>query len=440
MLPTLFHIPHHVAGLPVFGFGLLLALWAVVGLLILGWLVRRQGWNADTWSNVPLLVVIGAAIWLLLPHLTDAEGLPIRGYGVMVLLGTVLAVALAVRRGQQRDVSSDVILAMVFWMFLPGIVGARLFYVIEYWHRDFLRDTFWGTFVAVINLTEGGLVVYGSLLGGFAGLVAYLVKYRLPWLATFDLFAPTVMLGMALGRIGCMLNGCCFGGPCDLPWAVHFPAGSPVHIRQIEKGQVFLEGLKIVGDPDAPPVITAVQPGSPAEQAGLRKGQTIVTLHGERTLPRQATENQADWDRVLSVEHAQQALLAAGRQGNQVWVRTAGVAKEAAFALTPLGESEPVHPTQIYSAINALLLCLFLLAIDPFCRRDGELFAWLLTLYPITRFIIEAIRIDEPAIWGTGMSIAQNVSLLLLVAAFGVWAYVLHRPVGKVPFPASVAA
>ncbi len=95
-------------------------------------------------------------------------------------------------------------------------------------------------------------------------------------------------------------------------------------------------------------------------------------------------------------------------------------------AVAPPPRSLPVQPTQIYSTIDALLLCLLLLAYAPFRRRDGELFALMMSIYPVTRFLIESLRSDEAAVFGTGMSISQNVSLLLLVCAAAL--VVLHSP------------
>ena len=69
-----------------------------------------------------------------------------------------------------------------------------------------------------------------------------------------------------------------------------------------------------------------------------------------------------------------------------------------------------------------------LLAYDPFCRRDGELFALLLTVYPITRFLLEIIRIDESPVWFTGLSISQNVSLGIFLFSAALWAYLLRQP------------
>ncbi len=77
----------------------------------------------------------------------------------------------------------------------------------------------------------------------------------------------------------------------------------------------------------------------------------------------------------------------------------------------PPPRSPPVHPAQLYSLIDALLLCFLLLAYEPYKRRDGELTALVLTLHPISRFLLEIIRVDESAVFGTGMSISQNISI-----------------------------
>ena len=88
--------------------------------------------------------------------------------------------------------------------------------------------------------------------------------------------------------------------------------------------------------------------------------------------------------------------------------------------------SLPVHPTQLYSAIDAALLCFVLLAFEPWRRWDGQTLALLFTLHPIARFLVEAIRTDEPKkFWG--MSISQVVSLLTLMLAGVLWGYVWRR-------------
>jgi phosphatidylglycerol:prolipoprotein diacylglycerol transferase len=94
--------------------------------------------------------------------------------------------------------------------------------------------------------------------------------------------------------------------------------------------------------------------------------------------------------------------------------------------------SRPVHPTQLYSAIDGALLGWLLWSFFPYRRRDGEAIALLLTIHPITRFLLEIIRTDEPAVFGTGLTISQNVSLILLACGAGLWWYLSRQPRGVV--------
>lgn len=423
MYQTLFHIPREVSGLPLFGAGVLLAAWAVFSVGLLLWLAWRQGWTADTRSYVPLLLLVGAAIWLLLPALCDEHGLPIRSYGVMLLVAVVSGVALAVRRAVRAGLDPDVILGLAFWMFIPGIIGARTFYVIEYW-ENFLRPTpdapcLGATLGAIINVSEGGLVVYGSLIGGLPGLLLYARKHRLPLLALGDLIAPSMVLGLALGRIGCLLNGCCYGGPCDVPWAVTFPPESPPYKSQVQRGQ--MHGFEVGEGAGGGPAVVRVEPGSPAEQAGLKPGDRLGRINGFEP---------------VSAADAHSLIARAFYGRRPLELRTAE-GRELTVPAAPVpARSLRVHPSQVYSAISALLLCLFLLAYDPYCRRDGQLFAAMLTIYPVLRFLLEIIRTDEGGTWPVGLSISQNVSLLVLAAAAALWVHLLRRPAHREFWPA----
>lgn len=511
MFQTLFHIPNQIGGVPLFGFGLLLALWAVGSVVFLLWLVRRQGFNSDTQGYIPLLLVIGGAIWLVLPRLCDAHGLPIRGYGMMLLLAVVSAVGLAAWRAKRLGLDPDLIFNLAFWVFVPGVIGARMFYVIQKWPLEFEpifhTKGFWAVAGDVLNIAQGGLVVYGSILGGIVGAVAFIYKYKLPPLATFDLLAPSLALGLAIGRLGCMMNGCCYGGDCQLPWAVSFPPGSPVHYHQFFDGDLDVYGLKLAEHPRQLPQITEVTAGSAAQTAGIAAKQWIDTIgqvpvntaqdayqilteidqsgalpvalvrgdhhawktseamasdagHGTASLlglkfvggnydrpilgeviPGSGAEKQGlkagqevfaiGGCRVRTVAEAETALAPYHRPGILVSLVTVAERTTATLAVAGLPpRSNPVHPVQIYSAINAAVLCLFLLAYEPFRRRDGEMLALFLTLYPITRFLLEIIRTDEPPVFGTGLSISQNVSIILLLCAVAVWVSILLKPAG----------
>jgi len=431
MRQTLFVIPSEIAGVSVFGFGWLLAVWAIASTALMVWLIRRDGWNSETRGYLPALLLGGAAIAFLLPNLVlpEAGGLPIRGYGVLLLTAVLSGVGLSVYRARQMGVDPEIILSLATWLFLAGIIGARLFYVIEYW-GDFLKPNAASpelvpTLKAVLDVTKGGLVVYGSLLAGGLALVVFVYKHKLPGLAMSDLIAPGVVLGMAVGRIGCFLNGCCYGGACELPWAVRFPAGSPPHLQQVHDGQIALHGLAFERSGSAPPIIASIEPDSPAARSGLERGDRVTGISGAA---------------VSSVESAQLRLLDIKGAGSEITIQTANRSAPARFRLgEQIERSRPVHPTQLYSAIDAGLLCLLLLAYYPFRRRDGELTALVLTIHPISRFLIEVIRIDEAAVFNTSLSISQNISLVLLAGAVALWAYIMLRP-ARLALPPAVAA
>jgi CDGSH-type Zn-finger protein len=92
--------------------------------------------------------------------------------------------------------------------------------------------------------------------------------------------------------------------------------------------------------------------------------------------------------------------------------------------------SLPVHPAQLYAAVDAAILAVLacLASATPLARRDGQVFALVLTLHPISRLLLEAIRVDEPPALGTPLSISQLVSLVLLAAAAALWWWTFQQP------------
>ena len=425
---TLFYIPIEVYGVPLFGFGLLLAVWAIVAVGLITYLVRTQGFNADTKAYLPVLGLLGIFIYALPMIVGEERGLPIRGYGVMLLLAVSSAVALLVYRAKKRGYEPELMLSLSFWLFLAGIVGARVFYVIEYWEPQFHKDTLAQTLAAVFNITQGGLVVFGSLIGGAIAALIFISRHRLPVLALGDLMTPSIVLGMAVGRIGCFFNGCCFGGACELPWAVQFPFGSPPHIQQVEQGKLTLHGLQFEGGDNAPAVVASVESGSHADRAGVRPGQEITRIVAQPT----GSDESRQW-KIETVSDAMTALLHLRDSGTEIRLGVtspSGAGPQMVGWTIPeeLPRSLPIHPTQIYSAIDGFLLLFVLLAYEPFQRRSGELLALLLTLHPVSRFLLEVIRIDEASMFGTGLSISQLISVVALAGAVVLWAYILRQP------------
>ncbi len=415
MVQTLFGIPRQIAGIDVFGFGWLLALWAVAAVAIIGWSLYRHGWNAETRGQLVALAIVGFAIAVVLPVLIQPEGLLIRGYGVMLMLAVLAGVGLSLYRAKQKGVDPEIILSLAMWMFVAGFIGARAFYVVEYWDQ-FRKPTLGQTIAAIINLTEGGLVVYGSLLAAGAALIVFVYKHKLPGLALADLIAPGVVLGGAIGRIGCFLNGCCYGGISDVPWAVTFPPGTPAYHDQALDREFFIHGLLFQGMGHDPAVIEQVEPGSAAAGAGLKPGERVTAVNGAP---------------VESVQEAQLELLSTFREGQPMAIEVAGQPEPKRWTIAAsLPRGRPVHPAQLYSFIDGILLCFFLLAYEPYKRRDGELTAWLLTIHPVARFLLEIVRVDESPVFDTGLSISQNISIALFAVGIGLWIYLSRRPAG----------
>jgi phosphatidylglycerol:prolipoprotein diacylglycerol transferase len=436
MRTILFHIPNEIGGVPLLGFGILLAMWACICAARLCWITVRRGWSNEIASELPMMFLVAAVIAWALPALADNGGLPIRGYGVMVFLGVIAGVALSVYRAQREGYSADLIYSLALWMCICAIAGARLFYVVEYWDESFRKESFGATIKAVINYTQGGLVVYGAFAGGVVAATIFFIKHKLPVLKFADIVAPSLTLGLALGRIGCFLNGCCYGGLCDRPWAVTFPPGSPVYMHEASRGQLALDGIHFEPDPFAAAVIQSVDENSIAAQAGLHSGNRLVAIAVEPPTPKKPFAYPSDESTQLSVAGAIEALAGIQEPGTKVTFRTIDDSgKPTAHTWTFTGDlliqpprSLPVHPTQLYSAIGALLLTLFLLGWYPFRRHEGEVTALMISIYPLIRILEESIRTDEPLIGRTGMTISQNVSVLLAVAAVALWIFVLRSP------------
>jgi phosphatidylglycerol:prolipoprotein diacylglycerol transferase len=168
-------------------------------------------------------------------------GLRVHSYGVFILCACASALAMAVWRTRREKVESDAVYELATWLFLGGVIGARLFFFIQHpeaFHQ--IGDLF--------RTWEGGNVFYGCIIGGLTGSILYWFRRPFPFSRMCDAAAPAVAIGAAVGRIGCFLNGCCHGSVCDRPWAVRFPAGSHAWVRQ------FNAGLIRAGDPISLPV------------------------------------------------------------------------------------------------------------------------------------------------------------------------------------------
>ncbi len=148
----------------------------------------------------------------------------IKSYGLMMAISFALGFWLSVVRGRKYDLSSEVILDLVFGVFVSSLIGVRLMFVLTHlgdfhpWYRIFF-------------IWDGGLTLYGGI--GLATLTVWFMTRRrnIPFLVMADIFSPGVILGIGITRIGCFLAGCCFGSPTDCACGITFPADAPASVQ-----------------------------------------------------------------------------------------------------------------------------------------------------------------------------------------------------------------
>ena len=163
------------------------------------------------------------------PILFSFGALHLYSYGLSIAVGVLLSIFLMKRRALKEGFPKpDDVLDIAFAVLVWGFLGARLFYVIQnfsYYVTEPLK---------IFAVWEGGLIFYGGAIAALPGFWLTVRRKKLPFWKTLDFLAPYGALSQAFGRIGCFLNGCCFGKACGLPWAVRFPELSyAVHPAQL---------------------------------------------------------------------------------------------------------------------------------------------------------------------------------------------------------------
>lgn len=303
----------------------------------------------------------------------------IRSYGLMLMIAFLGGTWWAARRAERVKASGELIVNCGFVALLAAIVGARLFYVIHYWDRHFAGRGFW----AVANITAGGLEFYGGFLGAFAALLVYLWWNRVSLRLYLDIIAPSLAFGLAVTRIGCFLNGCCWGGACPehLAWSVRFPYQSPAFDRQWHERTLAL----------------------PAELIYVNHGGTLAYPLNPMV------ENPKPNDAIA------------------VHARKFGLQREQLVAQASALRSNGLHPVQLYSSINAALLAILLSAVFYRRKRHGVVVAMFMMLYPIMRVFEEIIRTDNPHDTA-GLTVSQFISILIFAMGLGIYLMLRRLP------------
>lgn len=157
------------------------------------------------------------------PILWEIGPIKIHAFGLCLALAFLVAGWLATRRGAKHGMREEDMSRWIMFILITSLLGARIYYVLLHPERFAGR---WGDVIAV---WKGGLVIHGGLIAAiiFSFYYARTVGWRFPVL--LDVVAPSLAFGEAIGRIGCFLNGCCYGMPSTGPLAVVFPEGCAAH-------------------------------------------------------------------------------------------------------------------------------------------------------------------------------------------------------------------
>ena len=154
--------------------------------------------------------------------------LTINSYGVMLALAFIVGIFLAIRRAEKKGIDSNTIVNLAFIVMISAIVGSRLFYVL--FHLSEFKGRWIYTFLPIQpdgTIGLGGLIFLGGFVGALLSGAIYVYRKKLSFWKVVDSVAPSLALGLFFGRIGCFLNGCCYGKACDMPWGIVFPPNSP---------------------------------------------------------------------------------------------------------------------------------------------------------------------------------------------------------------------
>jgi phosphatidylglycerol:prolipoprotein diacylglycerol transferase len=294
--------------------------------------------------------------------------LTIKSYGLMMVVGFLAAVTVIRYLSRHFTRDPQLITNAALYSLIAGVVGARAFYVIHYFDR-FSSDP-WSVFA----IWNGGLELIGGVMMAILVIVLYGRHHKVPIRHYMDVLAIGLLAALMFGRVGCFLNGCCYGRPTDLPWGVRFPYGSFSYSSQVK------------------PDLTRNRPEPyftlPQEYF------SYIMENGELSSDLKPAKYLTPQQRELVTKGPYRAL--------------------------------PVHPTQLYSSIGA---CLAGLILYGFWRRSqraemlsryglltkpGSIFSLMFILYAVMRFSIEMIRDDNPFEMA-GLTISQLLSIALAI-------------------------
>ena len=294
--------------------------------------------------------------------------LTIKSYGLMMVVGFLSCVWLITHLSRDFTPNPQLITNAALYSLVGGVVGARLFFVVHYF------DKFRSNPIEVFAIWQGGLELAGGVLAAIIIILFYLRYHKLPIRRYPDVLAVGLMLALVFGRIGCFLNGCCYGKPTELPWGVRFPYNSFAYISQIN-----------------------------ADLDRNRQDPQLI-------LPKEEYLDYLGTNGKWYPKHYEDLTV---KQKIEV--------TEGKYRCLP------VHPTQLYSSGIAAFWCLMLYLFwrrtkkaelsgnsGKFFIKPGYTFALMFIVYGITRFLMEYLRDDNPFEFD-GLTISQNIGIAMVV-------------------------
>lgn len=307
----------------------------------------------------------------------------VKSYGLMMVIGFLTAVGMI--RRLSRDFTSDpqLITNAALYSLVGGVIGARIFFVVHYFER------FRESPIEIFFVWQGGLELLGGVIAAISIIIFFLLYHKLPARRYLDVLAVGLMLTLVFGRIGCFLNGCCYGKPTHLPWGVRFPYYSFAYVSQV--------------NPD---------PARNRSEPYMRLPDEYFSSFDENGFGYLKPKEDLTEDQRSEVTRGKYRCL-------------------------------PVHPTQLYASGLAVLWFFILYmfwrrtvknrtADNPrkLLAKPGCTFALMFIFYGLSRFLIEILRDDNPFEYGwwtvyKGGTVSQNLGLYLII--FGVVLMILFQ-------------
>lgn len=176
----------------------------------------------------------------MLPKLFEYGSFFIPTYGVLVAIAFLAGLWITVRLAREAGLNGEDVTNLAIYCALAGLIGAKLFMFL-FNYREYVANP---KSIFTLSTLQAAGVYQGGFLLALATAILYMRKVHLPAMETLDIFAPGIALGHAIGRLGCLAAGCCWGQECHLPWAVTFrnqqaneltgvPLDVPLHPTQI---------------------------------------------------------------------------------------------------------------------------------------------------------------------------------------------------------------